>query len=228
MEKGEEKIPEGFIEAVKFVCDNADVVFDILNRLLEDYLLGKDIRKNLRSFKKKNKNVFLIIREILNKSEIVENWLSNIELEEDKRWIFSKLANYSILKDEFNAIWFEEHEFINPITTTEVDYEYNEELQIPFIEVRALSFGKEILYFKEPLDYLLWLIANLTEKSLESLEEFSDKPIREDAISFMREIQEIIVEKSKQMLNILNNLTTAKKKVMNDDYRNNTNKISQD
>ena len=205
MEK--EKIPEGFREAVRFICNNADVIIDMLNRLMEDYLLGKDIRDSLRSLKNKHRSVFTLIHDILSHNKKIIDWLSQIELEDDKRWVFSKLASYSILKSEFDAVWFEEFGFVNPVTSTEIDYEYNDGLQIPFIEVKALSYGKEILYFKEPLEYLLWLIINLTEKSLESLKKFSDKPIRRESIPFMKEMLENIIEKSKEMLRILNGLS---------------------
>ncbi|RLI87128.1 MAG: hypothetical protein DRP01_02705 [Archaeoglobales archaeon] len=69
MEEEKDEIPEGFIDAVKFVCDNAEVVLDILNRLIEDYLLGKDIRESLRLLKDRHRNVFMLIYDILNKDK---------------------------------------------------------------------------------------------------------------------------------------------------------------
>lgn len=55
------------------------------------------------------------------------------------------------------------------------------------------------------------LILNLIEKAFESLKEYSDKPIREGSISFMKEWLESIIEKSKEMLKILNELSGGEK-----------------
>lgn len=204
MEK--EKIPEAFIKAVNFVIDNADVILDTLSSLARDYMLGRDVRDSLRRFKDSHELPFRLILDIFNKDEKILKWLDEI-VEEDKKWIFSKIESYSILHDEFEAVFLEDYDYINPITRILGETDYDEELMIPFLELEFLSYGKKVLNFKEDTDYVLWLISDLTERVLGCLEEYKDKPIREDSIALMRDRLKEIIKNSEEALKTLEEMS---------------------
>ncbi|WP_456327989.1 hypothetical protein [Archaeoglobus sp.] len=200
-----DEIPEGFIEAVNFVIENASVIIETLNKLARDYMIGKDIRKSLKSFKERFELPFMLIYDILTKNETTMNWLNKI-VEEDNKWLFSKIEEFSILRDEFEAVRLEDYGYVNSITRIFGVPDYNENLMIPFIEIKLFSFGKEVLQFKEDIDYIAWLISDLTGRLLNCLEEYKNKPIRKESLLYLRERMKEIINNSEKVLKILNEM----------------------
>jgi|GEM_PF-2590480 len=207
--KKEEEIPKSFIDTVEFVINNSNIILDMLSNLAMEHMLGRDIRESLRSLKERHELLFKLIRDILVKNKKVLNWLSEI-VEEDKRWIFSKIGDYSILYDEFEAVRLEDFGFLNPISSIIYNVSYNEDLTVPFLDIELISYGKKVLHFKEGIDHILWLTSSLMERVLECLKEYKDKPIHKETIYLMREQIEEIIKNSKETLKIFEEMITKK------------------
>lgn len=101
----------------------------MLDELAKDYILGKDVKNQLRSIRDTHSLLFRLIYDLYSRDHEVIRWLDKVVKEEDK-WIFSKIESYSILSDLFKAVTAEEYGYLNTITSISDTYTYNDDLML--------------------------------------------------------------------------------------------------
>ena len=59
--KEEEEVPEGFIDAVNEFYESSDIIFKCFDDIYNDYLQGKNIREELKGFRRTKPIIYWLL-----------------------------------------------------------------------------------------------------------------------------------------------------------------------
>jgi len=100
-EKIIEEKEEEFKAKLEAFISSQERIFNLLDRLSTDYLRGRNVKKELKSFRGMNEQVYDLLQELFTNEEEVKNKLEKIEISKEKKKIYSLLkivlANLLIL-----------------------------------------------------------------------------------------------------------------------------------
>lgn len=69
--KEEEEVPEGFIDAVNEFYETSDIIFKCFDDIYNDYLQGKNIREELKGFRRTKPIIYWLLAYIKMESRYV-------------------------------------------------------------------------------------------------------------------------------------------------------------
>lgn len=209
--KEEEEVPEGFVDAVNEFYESSDIIFKCFDDIYSDFLRGKDVREDLKSFMNVKKNVFALITDTRLREEKVKKWLETKGIEKEKsNKILEFKERYSDLEDEINALLFEYRGFSNHWTDISSGNTFKSNL--PIIELKVFSGVKQILYLKDSSGSVYNLARAMQLEVKKCLDEMKDKNIAAFEIKNIKEVASDVQKGTKEILDMVEEIERVGKK----------------
>ena len=204
--KEEEEVPEGFIDAVNEFYESSDIIFKCFDDIYNDYLQGKDIREELKGFRRTKPIIYWLLAWIYNSSaEELKGWFDKAGIEEEKRKkIFLFHNRFSDLASEISSVDSEEvYGLVNFGVGISPKFIFNEEYNFPIIELKVFSGSKEVLYLKLPSS-IVYSYANLLQTTVKNcLNEIKDRNIAAFEIESIKETANDVRKEAEKILGII-------------------------